>query len=267
MLDETDESAPSGSRENGEADRGGQALSVRNLTVDFGGYRAVERVGFDVAMGSVTALIGANGAGKTTTFNAIGGFVAPTTHDVMVEGQRLPPMEPYAAWELGIGRTFQKLELFWTLTVRETLELAAWKARGINRLEVGTNALIEQCGLADVADAVVARLPLGTNRVVELARALATGARVLMLDEPSSGLDSRETTEFAETVTRTRESFGYSTLLIEHDMDLVMELATAIVVVDFGRVLAVGSPQEIRESPLVRKAYLGTTGTDVGAAS
>lgn len=240
--------------------RGDQALSVRDLTVDYGGFRAVDKATFDVPAGSLTALIGANGAGKTTTFNAIGGFVTPAKGEVLVHGSRLPPMSPHAAWKLGVGRTFQKLELFWTLTVRETLELTRWQARGIRDALPGVDELIDACDLGDVTDTSVATLPLGTNRVVELARALATGARVLMLDEPSSGLDLRETAAFAEIVTATRTAFGYSTLLIEHDMEFVMSLADQIVVIDFGRIVEAGPPAQVRESDAVRKAYLGTSG-------
>lgn len=233
------------------------ALSVEGLTVRYGGFVALEDVSLVVPGRAMTALIGPNGAGKTTCFNAVCGFVRPSAGSVSVDGRALRLGDPHVVWERGIARTFQRLELFWTLPVRDNLELAWRRARRIGRQPRPVNELLAICGLEDVAERTTSTLPFGTCRVVELARALATGAHILLLDEASSGLDRSETATFAELVRRARSEFELSVLLVEHDMDFVMSLAEHIFVLDFGRLIAEGSPAEIQSSELVRRVYLG----------
>jgi branched-chain amino acid transport system ATP-binding protein len=233
------------------------ALSVEALTVRYGGFVALDDVSLSVPRGAMTALIGPNGAGKTTCFNAICGFVRPSAGSLSVDGRRLRTGDPHAVWERGVARTFQRLELFWTLSVRDNLDLAWRRARRIGRDPRPVGELLDICGLDDVAGRTTSTLPFGTCRVVELARALATGAHILLLDEASSGLDRSETATFAALVRRARSELGLSVLLVEHDMDFVMSLAEHIFVLDFGRLIAEGSPVEIQASELVRRVYLG----------
>ena len=233
------------------------ALAVEGLTVHYGGFVALDEVSLSVAPGAMTALIGPNGAGKTTCFNAICGFVRPSAGRVSIEGRPVPLGDPHAVWKQGVARTFQRLELFWTLSVRENLELAWRRARQAGRQSGSVDDLLELCGLSPLASRLASTLPFGTGRVVELARALATGSRILLLDEASSGLDRDETVAFADLVRRAYRELGLSVLLVEHDMEFVMSLAEHIFVLDFGRLIAEGSPAQIQASELVRRVYLG----------
>jgi branched-chain amino acid transport system ATP-binding protein len=233
------------------------ALAVEGLTVRYGGFLALDDVSLSVAPGAMTALIGPNGAGKTTCFNAICGFVRPSAGRVSIEGRPVRLGDPHAVWKQGVARTFQRLELFWTLSVRENLELAWRRARRAGRQSGSVDDLLELCGLAPLASRLASTLPFGTCRVVELARALSTGSRILLLDEASSGLDRDETVAFADLVRRAHRELALSVLLVEHDMEFVMSLAEHIFVLDFGRLIAAGSPAEIQASELVRRVYLG----------
>ena len=233
------------------------ALSIEGLTVRYGGFVALNEVSLSVPRGMMTALIGPNGAGKTTCFNAICGFVRPNAGAVRVDGRQVRLGDPHVVWERGVARTFQRLELFWTLSVLDNLELAWRRARRVGRHPRSVEDLLAICGLGEVADRTTSTLPFGTCRVVELARALATGAHILLLDEASSGLDRSETATFAELVRRARSELDLSVLLVEHDMDFVMSLAEHIFVLDFGRLIARGAPAEIQASELVRRVYLG----------
>lgn len=233
------------------------ALSIEGLTVRYGGFVALDEVSLSVAVGDMTALIGPNGAGKTTCFNAICGFIRPSTGRVTVDGTPIRVGDPHAVWERGVARTFQRLELFWTLSVRDNLELAWRRARKIGRQPLAVDELLAICSLDQVSEQATSTLPFGTCRVVELARALATGAHILLLDEASSGLDRNETATFADLVRRARSELGLSVLLVEHDMEFVMSLADRLFVLDFGRLIAQGSPAEIQASELVRRVYLG----------
>jgi len=238
---------------------------VEHLTVAYRGFVANDDVSLAVADGSITALIGPNGAGKTSCFNAICGFVRPRHGRLTVHGQAVPFEDPRAVWAAGVGRTFQRLELFWTLSVRENIEVTARRAqRSLGRDAIDVDAVLERCGITDVATQIVADLPLGTCRLVELARALATGATVLLLDEPSSGLDRQETARFEGIVADVRRATGVSVLIVEHDMELVMALADHVYVLDFGRIIFDGSPAEVRASPIVQQVYLGG---DAGSAA
>lgn len=233
------------------------ALEARGLEVAFGGFRALDNLSFRVGGGEIAAIIGPNGAGKTTCFNAICGFV-PARGDVLVHGRPVRGRNPHAAWRAGIARTFQRLELYLTLTVRERIALAGHCARSAGRpAHVDSEGLLELVGLREVGDELVMRLPLGQGRLVELARALATGGDVLLLDESSSGLDRRETEAFAERVRHVQQTLGHTVVLIEHDMTFVRSLATHLLVLDFGQVIADGPTADVLADPRVHEVYLG----------
>lgn len=243
------------------------ALQVSELTVAYGGFLAISDVALRVTKGSMVALIGPNGAGKTTCFNAIGGFIRPKRGSAFVDGVAVKLGDPLSLWAAGVGRTFQRLELFWTLSVREHLELAYHRAHRRGAQPPAVDDVIDLVGLGRVEAVGVAALPLGTCRLVELARALSTGARLLMLDEPSSGLDREETAGFEATVRRVNEERGTSILLVEHDMELVTSLADHVYVLDFGQVIAEGTPQEIQQSAIVQSVYLGADPAEEEAAN
>lgn len=240
-------------------------LSLENVSVRFGGFTAVDGVSFMAPDRSITALIGPNGAGKTTTFNVVCGFVRPTNGRVLLDGEALPTGNPYRVWRRGIGRTFQQLNLFSTLTVEENIELARFRARRRRSDGPSVDELLELVSLKEYARQTAGALPLGIGRLVELGRALATGASLLLLDESSSGLDRHETDEFESVVQRTARELNLTVLLVEHDVEFVMSLADNVVVLDRGRVIANGSPAEIRTSTVVRDVYLGSmSGADNG---
>ena len=232
------------------------ALVVEDVSVRFGGHLALDRVSLRAAAGQVTGLIGPNGAGKTTLFNVVTGLVGPESGRVLVDGRDVTRLAPYRRARRGLARTFQRLELFGLLTVRENVELAV-SVRGDRRPGRDTNAALEVAGLADVAESRADELPTGTARRVELARALATGPRVLLLDEPASGQDEAETAAFRE-VLLTVAGEGVAVVLVEHDVHLVMGTCHTVHVLDFGRVLASGTPRQIQANRAVLDAYLGS---------
>ena len=236
-------------------------LDVNEVTVQFGGLTAVDAATFSVTRGCITGLIGPNGAGKTTLFNVITGLQPPRSGRVMLEGNDITHKRPYQRARRGIARTFQRLEAFGSLTARENVLVALemrrrWVKDG-GDLGARADELLAQVGIAAVAHERVESLPTGTARLVEVARALATGPKVLLLDEPSSGLDEAETDALGELLHRLA-SEGLGVLLVEHDMPLVMDTCTYINVLDFGRVIAQGTPAEIQNNPSVQRAYLGT---------
>ena len=239
-------------------------LSVDQVTVQFGGLTAVDAASFDVVSGCITGLIGPNGAGKTTLFNAITGLQTPSRGRVVYEGRDITKKRPYKRARLGIARTFQRLEAFGSLTARENVQVALemrrrWATSRYNITAVATE-LLDLVGIADVADRRVELLPTGTARLVEVARALAMEPKVLLLDEPSSGLDEAETDALGSLLHQLARG-GLAVLLVEHDMPLVMDTCTKINVLDFGRVIAHGTPTEIQTNPSVQRAYLGTGAT------
>jgi branched-chain amino acid transport system ATP-binding protein len=218
---------------------------------------AVNGVSLTVDEGGITGLIGPNGAGKTTTFNVITGLQAPTRGLVLLDGDDITKVSAHERARGGIARTFQRLELFGSLTVRDNVLTAAELRRrsGIDPAAV-TDALLERVGLTAVADQRADSLSTGSARLVELARALACNPRVLLLDEPASGLDEHETDRFAEIlVDLTGDGLGI--LLVEHDVPLVMRLCAQITVLNFGEVLASGTPAEVQKNTEVIDAYLG----------
>jgi branched-chain amino acid transport system ATP-binding protein len=235
-------------------------LNVESVSVRFGGLQALAAVTIDVPEREVTGLIGPNGAGKTTLFNVITGLQPPTGGTVILDGKDITEVKPHKRARLGIGRTFQRLETFGTLSVRDNVLVAAEMRKGWSRekFKPGTMAdeLIERIGLTSVADERVDRLPTGTQRLVEIARALATKPRVVLLDEPSSGLNEAETEELSELLIELAAS-GLAILLVEHDMGLVMSSCHHIHVLDFGQIIAYGTPEEVQANTLVRAAYLG----------
>ena len=235
-------------------------LTVDSVSVRFGGLQALAAVSIDVPENEVTGLIGPNGAGKTTLFNVITGLQPPTGGTVVLNGRDITNSKPHQRARLGIGRTFQRLETFGTLDVRDNVLVAAEMRHGWSREKFKpgdlTDELIERIGLTSVAHERVDRLPTGTQRLVELARALATKPRVILLDEPSAGLNESETDDLAELLVELAAT-GLGMLLVEHDMGLVMSACHHIHVLDFGQIIAVGTPTEVQANALVRAAYLG----------
>ena len=236
-------------------------LEIDEVSVQFGGLLAVDDASLSVPEGCVTGLIGPNGAGKTTLFNVITGLQAPSGGRVRLDGVDVTRRRPYRRARLGIARTFQRLEAFGSLTARENVLVALEMRRrwAKTRYDSGkvADGLLERVGAAQVADKRVDSLPTGSARLVELARALATDPVVLLLDEPSSGLDEQETDALG-VLLHELTADGLAVLLVEHDMPLVMDACTHISVLDFGRIIARGTPAEIQADPSVQRAYLGT---------
>ena len=247
-------------------------LETRGLSVRFGGHLAVSDVDLDVEHSSVTGLIGPNGAGKTTTFNLICGVLVPTGGRVILDGKQIGSLGTHHRARLGIGRTFQRLEVFGSMTVRENVLVGAEIRQGWGRrnavgpqllaggAELGIDdevaLLIERLGLTAVADVRVGQLPTGQARLVEIARALAVRPRVLLLDEPASGLDDAESVALGELMQQLAAA-GLAILLVEHDVSLVMRVCSRVHVLDFGQIIAHGTPAEVQQSEAVRNAYLG----------
>jgi len=236
-------------------------LETASVSVRFGGLQALDDVSIGIEAGHVTGLIGPNGAGKTTLFNVITGLHTPNGGRVMLDGRDVTDAKPHKRARAGIGRTFQRLETFGTLTVRENVLVAAEMRRGWSRERFDVHALvdetIERVGLQQVAAERVDQLPTGTARLVELARALAAKPRVLLLDEPSAGLNEKETNTLGALL-RELAGSGLGVLLVEHDMSFVMGTCAYIHVLDFGRLIAGGNPKAIQSDASVRAAYLGT---------
>jgi len=236
-------------------------LDVQEISVRFGGLQALNAVTLDVEVGHVTGLIGPNGAGKTTLFNIVTGLLAPNAGRVGLDGRDITRRKPHQRSRLGIGRTFQRLETFGSLTARENVLVAAEMRQGWSRDRsrspgAVTDEILDRVGLQDVADERADRLPTGTARLIELGRALATQPRVLLLDEPSAGLNESETSTLGSLLQEVAGS-GLAVLLVEHDMQFVMGTCARIHVLDFGRIISVGSPKEVQADDTVRSAYLG----------
>jgi ABC-type branched-subunit amino acid transport system ATPase component len=245
-------------------------LAVEDVTVTFGGLVALDQVNLVADVGRVTGLIGPNGAGKTTLFNVISGAQRPTRGRVTLLGQDISHWRPHRRAAAGLGRTFQRMELFWSMTVADTVALAvdAEQVRsgtGRRYRPGGTSAavtervdqILELCGLTSLASTSAGLLSTGQARVLELARAIATRPKVLLLDEPSSGLDTVETRRFAQILQRVFDQGDVGVVLVEHDVELVFEVCQSIYVLEFGRVIAQGDPDAIRTDATVRAAYLG----------
>jgi branched-chain amino acid transport system ATP-binding protein len=237
-------------------------LEVREVTVRFGGLSALDSVQLELRPGDVTALIGPNGAGKTTLFNVISGLQEPTGGMVLVDGDDVSKLKPFKRARRGLARTFQRLEVFGSLTVRENLLVAAELGERRDEASTAVDELLERIGLTGVAEERAESLPTGMARLVELGRALALGPRLLLLDEPSSGLDPGESEAFGDLLVELAGD-GLGILLVEHDVELVMRISHRIFVLDFGQIIAEGTPEEIQHNERVQEAYLGK---EAGAA-
>jgi branched-chain amino acid transport system ATP-binding protein len=237
-------------------------LDVQEVSVSFGGLKALTGVSLDVEAGQVTGLIGPNGAGKTTLFNAVCGLGVPDRGRISLDGRDITALKPYQRARLGLGRTFQRLEVFGSLSVYDNVLVAAdvphhETTNGDADTRARAAEILQLVGLRDVARLRADQLPTGQARLLELGRALAAQPRLLLLDEPSSGLDESETDELASLLDTLCER-GLGVLLVEHDVELVMRVCRRIHVLDFGTIIAVGTPAEIRRNKAVQHAYLGT---------
>ncbi|MBN9425829.1 MAG: ABC transporter ATP-binding protein [Burkholderiales bacterium] len=249
-------------------------LSANDLSVRFGGVLAVDRVSFDVQRGEVFTLIGPNGAGKTTVFNLISRIYRPTSGELFFEGRSLIDVPPHKVAELGVARTFQNIELFEHATVLQNLLIGRhihrrsniWQELlflpSVRQIERDTRRKVEEVidflDLQHYRDTMVAGLPYGVRKVVELARALATEPKLLLLDEPSSGLNVEETGDMAFWIDDIKNDLGITVLMVEHDMSLVSRVSDRVLAMNQGQVLAIGTPAEVQSHPGVIEAYLGT---------
>ena len=254
-------------------------LKVQNLSMDFGGLRAIDDLDLDVRYGEIVALIGPNGAGKTTFFNCITGIYPPTKGDILItppgknKTKRINGIKPNKVTKRGLARTFQNIRLFPNMTVLENVMIghhcrmhagilgAIFKGRSTIREEEwvidNSYLILEKIGLSGFVNEFAKNLPYGLQRRLEIARAMATDPFLLLLDEPAAGMNPHETEALNELIKKIRDKEGISILLIEHDMKLVMSLSDRIFVVDYGRKIAQGKPEEIKNNQSVIKAYLG----------
>ncbi|WP_425387491.1 ABC transporter ATP-binding protein [Desulfovibrio inopinatus] len=254
-------------------DRGTNLLTMRDIGVRFGGIQALSGADIQVDEGDIAAIIGPNGAGKTTLLNVISGMVLPNDGTVLFDGQDISTQPPHKRARLGVVRTFQNLEVFSNMTVLENVMTGAhrlveygvlasiFKSPGYHAGERRLRELaidrLEFVGLADKAHHPAGDLPYGSQRLLEMARAMAAKPKLLLLDEPAAGLNTKETGRLAEIILAMRDDYGISIVLVEHDMDLIMEISNPITVLNFGSVITTGTPREVQTHPEVIAAYLG----------
>jgi len=247
-------------------------LEVRGLTQRFGGITALEDISFAVTKGEITGVIGPNGAGKTTLFNIVTGIYAQTSGVVVLEGADISSLPAEKLAVKGLVRTFQNIELFGNMTVLENVMLGLhtrshsgilacmfkmpWHLREERIIREQAIEWLEFCGITDLSDQKASNLPFGKGRLLEIARAMAVRPSIMLMDEPAAGLNSRETVQLAVLIRKIRAA-GVTVVLVEHDMELVMDICDRIIVLNLGRKLAEGTPREIQENTAVISAYLG----------